>query len=211
MKKRKLVQSSESGKDSKSGSLKEAVINTLPEVKILNLSDIRPDPENPRFISPEAISGLKESLSGFGLVNLPVINKRNMTIAAGHQRFKVMLDAGVKKALCILIDLDPKKAKLLNVTLNNQKIMGAWSDAIGPLLEQLRDDYPEQFISLKLEELRKDVSKQSERLQVIKKKKNNLTVASIFQILIKCPDEEYQQDVCETLRSQGYECEAVTL
>lgn len=132
-------------------------INTIPEVKILKLKDIKPDPANPREISPEAMAGLRESLTAFGLVDLMIINKRGMRIINGHQRYRVLKEEGAVEALCVLVDADKIQAQMINISLNNQRIMGFWTESLIPILEKLRREYPEQYLKLKLEQLREDV------------------------------------------------------
>lgn len=135
------------------------MINTIPEVKKLKLKDIKPDPDNPRDITPEAIAGLRESLTLFGMVDLIVVNKRNMQIINGHQRYRVLEQQGVKEVLCVLCDLDDMHAQMLNLSLNNERIMGFWTDRVIPIMEKLRREYPKQYLELKIDQLREDVRK----------------------------------------------------
>ena len=67
-----------------------AKINIKPEISDIKLSDIKPAPYNPREISNEALSGLRHSLEKFGYVDLMVVNKRNMRVISGHQRYKIL-------------------------------------------------------------------------------------------------------------------------
>lgn len=132
-------------------------ISGIPEVKIMQLSDIKLAPYNPREITNEAIQGLQTSLEKFGYVNLLVVNKRNMTIIAGEQRYKILSAAGVKKALAILVNVDKVTEQAMNVTLNNPQIMGTWTKALIPLLEKLRNEIGDDYIELRLAALRKEV------------------------------------------------------
>ena len=68
-----------------------ANINVKPDICDVRMSDIKPAPYNPREISPESLAGLRQSLEKFGMVDLLVVNKRNMHIISGHQRFKILL------------------------------------------------------------------------------------------------------------------------
>jgi len=126
---------------------------------ILNvlLSDIKPSSYNPREISEPALEGLKRSLEKFGLVDLMVINKRNMRIISGHQRYKVLKSAGVEKTKVIAVDLNEKDEMALNVTLNSQEIQGVWTKALIPILEKLRYEMPDDYLNLRLKELRDEV------------------------------------------------------
>ncbi|MDD5449653.1 MAG: DNA methyltransferase [Candidatus Omnitrophica bacterium] len=133
-------------------------ISANPAIKTLKLHSIKPNPENPREIDKEAIDGLSESLSRFGYVDLIVVNKRNMEIVSGHQRYKVLTAQGVEEAACILVDVDRKEQDLMAITLNNQNITGYWTSAIIGMLENIRKNTPDEYLKLRLKELRDEVS-----------------------------------------------------
>jgi DNA modification methylase len=123
----------------------------------VSMSAIKPAEYNPREISDEALMGLKKSLEKFGIVDLMVINKRNMRIVSGHQRYKVLKDAGVERVKVVMVDLDEINEMALNVTLNSQAIQGAWTKALIPILERCRIEMPSDYIALRMKELRDDV------------------------------------------------------
>src|SRR3989338_2293555 len=133
-------------------------IDVKSDICDVRMSELRPAPYNPREISPEALSGLKHSLEKFGLVYLMVVNKRGMRIISGHQRYKVLKDGGVDKVNVIMVDLDEASEMALNVTLNSQEISGAWTRALIPILEKLRHEMPDDYLSLRMRELRDEVS-----------------------------------------------------
>ncbi len=133
-------------------------INTKPEVLEVKLVDLKPSEYNPREISEEALSGLRHSLEKFGLVDLLVVNKRNMRIISGHQRYKILKADGIETATAIMVDLDEISEKAMNVTLNSQEITGYWTSAITPLLEQLRNEMADDYVSLRMKELREQLS-----------------------------------------------------
>jgi DNA modification methylase len=138
--------------------MKMSKITQEPEIQRLLLSSIKPDPENPREISDEAFSGLKKSLEKFGYVDLLIVNKRNMTLVSGHQRYKALIESQITEAVCILVDLDELDQKALAVTMNSQQIVGSWTAAIIPILERLRNEMPMEYVGLRLDELRKEVA-----------------------------------------------------
>ncbi|HUW35555.1 MAG TPA: site-specific DNA-methyltransferase [Planctomycetota bacterium] len=129
-----------------------------PEIREMPLADLQPASYNPRKISDQAYAGLRESLQKFGCVELLVVNKRNNRIVAGHQRFKVLQEAGVETATVVLVDLDEISEQMLNVTLNNQQIAGEFTEALAPLLEKLRQAAPDDYLAMRLEELRQEVA-----------------------------------------------------
>jgi DNA modification methylase len=78
---------------------------------------------------------LKKSITKFGHCQVVVVNK-NGTVIGGHQTLKVLRDIGREKAKCIILDLDEKDEKTLNIGLN--RIEGEWDkDLIADLLVEL--------------------------------------------------------------------------
>jgi len=134
-----------------------AKINIKPEISEIKLTELKPSPYNPREISNEALLGLRHSLEKFGYVDLLVVNKRNMRIISGHQRYKILQAEGVETAPAILVDADEIQEQAMNVTLNNQEIAGEWTAALIPLLEKLRHEAADDYINLRLKNLRDSV------------------------------------------------------
>lgn len=135
-----------------------ANINVKPDICDVLLSDIKPAPYNPREIAPEALAGLRQSLEKFGMVDLLVVNKRNMHIISGHQRFKILQEAGVNSVTAIMVDVDEVSEMAMNVTLNSQEITGRWTAALVPLLERLRTENADDYLALRMKELREEVA-----------------------------------------------------
>lgn len=135
-----------------------AKIKVKPDICDVKLSEIKPAPYNPREISDAALSGLRQSLEKFGLVDLLVVNKRNMRIISGHQRFKILQQEGVESVTAIMVDLDEVSEMAMNVTLNSQEIAGSWTQALIPLLEKLRTEAADDYIGLRMKELREQVA-----------------------------------------------------
>ncbi len=134
-----------------------AKINIKPEICDINMADLKPAPYNPRDISNDALSGLRHSLEKFGYVDLLVVNKRNMRIISGHQRYKILQADGIQTVTAILVDVDEIQEQAMNVTLNSPEITGQWTAALIPLLERLRNEASEDYINLRLKNLRDSV------------------------------------------------------
>lgn len=134
-----------------------AKINLKPEICDIKMEDLKPAPYNPRDISDEALSGLRHSLEKFGYVDLLVVNKRNMRIISGHQRYKILQADGVQTVTAILVDVDEIQEQAMNVTLNSPEITGQWTAALIPLLERLRNEAADDYINLRLKNLRDSV------------------------------------------------------
>lgn len=110
----------------------------------IKLTDLKPSDYNPRVISDENFQKLKASLGNYGLVDPIVINlKNNNTIIGGHQRYKALLEDTTLQDLYLLklgdigwvfdtLDLkvdDEETEKLLNITLNQNNMMGSWDNS----------------------------------------------------------------------------------
>jgi len=135
-----------------------AKINVKPDICDVKMSEIKPAPYNPRDISDAALAGLRQSLEKFGLVDLLVVNKRNMRIISGHQRYKILQQEGVENVTAIMVDLDEVSEMAMNLTLNSQQIVGSWTEAIIPLLEKLRTEAADDYVALRMKELRDEVA-----------------------------------------------------
>ena len=132
-------------------------INVQPEIVEVKVSDLNPAPYNPREISEGAYSGLKHSLEKFGYVGLIVVNKRNMRIVGGHQRYKILQEYDVESVKVIMVDLNEIEEQAMNLTLNNNEIGGEWTASLIPLIERLRKEASDDYINLRLKELRESV------------------------------------------------------
>ena len=93
------------------------------------LPDLKEHPHNPRRLSKKDHAQLSTSLDKFGLIDKPIINRDNMIIG-GHQRVKVLLDAGIKETECNVPDrlLSDEEVNELCIRLN--KNTGEWDDDI---------------------------------------------------------------------------------
>jgi len=69
---------------------------------------------------------LKRSISEFGYVEPIIWNKTTGNVVGGHQRLKVLLDLGQTEIDCVIVELDDKREKALNLALN--KIQGDWDE-----------------------------------------------------------------------------------
>ena len=69
---------------------------------------------------------LKRSIVEFGYVEPVIWNRRTGNVVGGHQRLKVLVDMGQTEIDCVVVDLDLRREKALNVALN--KIQGDWDE-----------------------------------------------------------------------------------
>ena len=132
-------------------------LNVKTDIQELAVSGLKPFTDNPRDISGKALAGLEGSLERFGYVDLIVVNKRTMQVVSGNQRLKILQKRGIERVLCICVDMELQDQEMLAITLNNAQIQGYFTEAVTGLLERIRKDCPEEYINLRLQELREDL------------------------------------------------------
>ena len=104
----------------------------MPMVKIV------PAAYNPRKnLTPKdpEYQKLKRSMEKFGYVEPIVFNERTGRVIGGHQRLKVLQEAGETEVTVSVVDLPETEEKALNIALN--KISGDWDM---PLLKDLLEE-----------------------------------------------------------------------
>lgn len=109
------------------------------KTKTLQIDGLNPAPYNPRIKLQKGMKeweDLNNSITKYGLVVPIIINERNNTVVSGHQRISAMKEQGIKEAEAIIVDLDEKEERKLNVALN--KIEGKWDfEKLDELLEEM--------------------------------------------------------------------------
>lgn len=124
-----------------------SLINTE-EIKI---KELKPADYNPRVITKKEFEGLKKSLKTFGFVEPAVVNS-DYTIIGGHMRIKAWEELGNNTAPCVVLNLNKKQEKKLNILLNSSKIAGKYDELkLAELLEGMKLD--NDYLELNLDEL----------------------------------------------------------
>lgn len=137
-------------------------------IKRLRLSNLTAASYNPRVITDEAFRGLRESLTRFGMLEMPVVNviDGEFRLVSGHQRVQALLADGIEFADCLLVKLAPEQEKIANLTMNNPAIRGTFDaqkaiDSIPDLSASLpRPDYA------RFDVLIDDLRKRADRVSV---------------------------------------------
>lgn len=122
-----------------------ATIATAPKVQKFALADLEPAPYNPRQITNEAMQGLRESLTGLGLLEMPIVNVHGgkKRLVGGHQRVKALLADGKTHADCVVVEFDDVTEMAANLSMNNPAIRGDFDvRAAVPTLEGLMKGLP---------------------------------------------------------------------
>lgn len=123
------------------------------EIRGMALPDLKPSPYNPRRINSEAMAGLTKSIERFGNVQPIVFNQQSGYVIGGHQRLKVLRAKKVKTTEVVVVDLDEKEERALNIALNNSHIAGEFTDGLQALLAQIREDDATLFSELRMDAL----------------------------------------------------------
>lgn len=108
------------------------------EIRTLKAAELQAADYNPRKdLQPEdaEYKKLRRSIDEFGYIEPIIWNERTGRIVGGHQRLKVLVEKGVEDIETVVVDLDEKDEKILNVILN--KVKGRWD--IGKLADLLQE------------------------------------------------------------------------
>ncbi len=127
-----------------------------------------------------------------------MVNKRNNVLVGGHQRLKAATHLGWKTVPVVYVDLTDAEEKALNVTLNNTRITGYFTDGLQPLLDEIQAELGDvAFSDLKLEELRipDDWESGSEDVDAVDENLDGIKAT----IKVKCP-QEIKDDVLVILK-----------
>lgn len=121
----------------------------------MSLDQLNPAPYNPREIDDKSFSGLSYSVDKFGLMSLIIWNKRTGHIVGGHQRYKVLQEAGETETDVVEVDLSDEEEIALNIALNNPKSRGDFSADVAALLAKSEIQIGSAFNHLRLNDLDK--------------------------------------------------------
>lgn len=94
---------------------------------------------NPRIMDDEARKRLGDGIEEFGMV-IPILARReDRLILGGHQRTRHALDHGIAEVPVIfLVGISDRRAKALNVLLNNENAMGRYDyEKLKPILTEM--------------------------------------------------------------------------
>jgi len=82
-------------------------------IKVVKITDIKGNPNNPRIIKDDKFKKLVESIKTFPeMVNVrPIVVNTDMIVLGGNMRLKAMKEAGWKEAPIQIVDWDEQKQK----------------------------------------------------------------------------------------------------
>ena len=107
----------------------------MQKIKINELKAAKYNPRRKLEKTDEAYKRIKASIEEFGYVDPIIVNYKNMTVIGGHQRLEILKELGYEEIECVVVNLDEKQEKRLNLSLN--KNSGYWDNT---KLEELVDE-----------------------------------------------------------------------
>ena len=125
----------------------------IPEVREMALEELVGWEGNPREIGEEELAGLGRSLREFGLVEDPVWNRRTGRLVGGHQRVRILREAGARVVPVKVVDLDEAREAALCVALNSRELQGRFTGGLGEVLRLVEEGAPDLMEGLRFEEL----------------------------------------------------------
>lgn len=138
------------------------------QVETFKVADLQPAPYNAREITDVALKGLVTSMEQFGVLALPVVNRRpdgTLRLIGGHQRVEGLKQEGVQEVACVVVKFNDETEKRANFALNNSHIEGEFiPELTRDLLAKLDLAYgattPALVESLRFDQLLKQVLRQ---------------------------------------------------
>lgn len=165
--------------------------------KIVKISEVKINPNNPRLIKDDKFKKLVQSVKDFPeMLNIrPIVVNKEMVILGGNMRFKACKEAGLKEVPIIITNLTEEQQK--EFLIKDNVSGGEWDWDI--LANEWNTDDLENW-GLDLPVFNTD-------------DKNDLsdTIDNLYRIEIICKDEEHQENSYNKLIEQGYECRLLTL
>lgn len=112
--------------------------------KINELNQAKYNPRIELSETDETYKKIAKSIDEFGYVEPIIVNSRNNVIVGGHQRVNVLKKKGFTEIECVIVNLDERQEKRLNLALN--KITGFWdNDKLKELFDELELSEEELF------------------------------------------------------------------
>jgi len=166
-------------------------------MQVISVTDIKPNPSNPRLIKDDKFHKLVQSLIDFPEMAKvrPIVVNQDMVILGGNMRFKAMKEAKWTEIPVEVVDWD--EAKQREFIIKDNVGFGEWD----------WDDLANNWDAEELDAWGLDVPNfESAEQQDLSDK-----ITDTYRIEIVCENEEMQQQAYNQLIEQGYECRILTL
>lgn len=111
------------------------------EVKTVKLSELVPDPSNPRTHPERNLDAIRASIARFGQVEPIVVQRGTHRIIGGHGRLAALNALGATEAAVVEVEIDDAGASALGLALNRTAELAGWdSETLGRSLAALQKD-----------------------------------------------------------------------
>jgi ParB-like chromosome segregation protein Spo0J len=158
---------------------------------VMLVSQIKPNPNNPRLIKDDKFKKLVQSI----LNKRPIVVNKDMIVLGGNMRLKACIEAGMKDVPVIVADWSEEQQR--EFIIKDNVSGGEWDwDVLAN--EWDVDQLTEWGLDVP------DISEQS---------KTDLSddLESEFKIEIDCVSEREQEKLYKELSNNGYKCKILTL
>jgi ParB-like chromosome segregation protein Spo0J len=166
----------------------------------MKLSDIKPNPSNPRIIKDDKFAKLVQSIKDFPqmLELRPIVINSDNIVLGGNMRLRACKEAGLKEVPVMRAD-DLTPEQQAEFIIKDNVGFGEWD----------WDMLANQWDAEKLNDWGLDVPKFEE----IESEQDDLShsIKESYRIEIICKDEESQQQAYNKFIEEGYECRLLTL
>jgi len=173
-------------------------------MEIVKISEVKPNPSNPRIIKDDKFRKLVKSIQGFPemLKLRPIVVNDDMIVLGGNMRLKACKEAGLKEVTII---------KASNLTEQQQKEF-IIKDNVG-FGEWDFDDLANNWEAEELAEWGLDIPNFDTDEEFTDKEQKDLSddLKETFEVIIECISEREQETVFNNMIKDGYKCRVLTL
>lgn len=154
------------------------------QVQELDIEKLHPWEDNPR-LNDHAMNAVAESIRSFGF-NVPILCDQNMTIIAGHTRWKAALKLGLVKVPVIMIEMNDVKRRAFAIADNKTAEMADWDFLkLRGVLEELRsEDIDIKSMGFSDEEIRRLILNEEDEENIIPNVDNTAVTTHIGDLYI---------------------------
>jgi len=105
------------------------------------ITDLKPNPNNPRILSPKAIEAVQNSIKEFGYI-VPIIVDEDNNILAGHTRLEALKKENTKDVeVVVLKGLTEEQKKVVNIADNKTAELNEWDqEKLAKITKGIEDD-----------------------------------------------------------------------
>jgi ParB-like chromosome segregation protein Spo0J len=169
------------------------------KTRVVKISDIKKNPNNPRIIKDEKFNKLVKSIQEFPkmLEIRPIVVNQDMIVLGGNMRLKACKEAGLKEVPIVMAD-DLTEEEQKQFIIKDNVGFGEWD------WEMLANEWD----SDKLEDWGLDVPNFEETKEL---EDLSDSIVQLFKIEVECKSEEDQEKTYNKLIELGYECRLLTL